>query len=217
MPKGRRTKAETQKIKKFIAELQLNRSSEILNKDGEVNRTKVINLIKDELGIKVDIHGVLAWLKSTDLVNYKTLSAPEQNERTKELKERLEIAKDMSEDKELPVKERLTALNTYRAIFSEISDYEKQLKLERLAVQEVSRPNHLLNIGHYENIEKTCPKCGHKFYDIKDDKKEGLTHELKKIAKNADENKENWAFESGKGQSNFDDSKEGNDDKQRNV
>jgi len=62
----------------------------------------------------------------------------------------------------------------------------------KLRQAEVKRPIHQIVFGHFENVEKTCPKCGHRFYDIPVN------------SKDTDEQASKQVFKAGDGQSTLD-------------
>ena len=110
----------------------------------------------------------------------------------REIDKRIAIAKNISSDDTQKAGDRCKALNTYNSLIKTKIDYEEKLMAHKLRQAEVKRPTYQIVFGHFENVEKTCPKCGHRFYDVpvKD-------HD-------ADETTSKPGFKAGDGQSTLD-------------
>jgi len=187
-PQGKNNEA---RIKSFIANVLANRPDEIRNAKGEPSSVKIAKLYHEETGENVTRQTVATYLADKDLINYTQVTIPEDNTRIQEINKRITIAKSIAGDESQKAGDRCKALNTYNSLIKTKIDYEEKLMFHRLRQAEVKRPMHKIVFGHFENVEKVCPKCGHKFYDIPmkstDDKQASKT-----------------VFESGDGQSTLD-------------
>lgn len=204
----RRSNKEINEIKAYIAGLILNRQSEITKNDGSISYKKISGLIKDELDYSMDEHTVARYAKS-DLGKYKDVVPTEENENIKSLEKRIKLAKQIADDKSEKTRDRTSALNTYNALMKTKLKYEQMLAEERIKKAEVSRPVYKIIFGHFENVIKTCPKCGHRFYDpsyLKNEKKFKLERKekIEDVNNRQDSERRKIKFESGKGQSTFD-------------
>jgi len=199
-PQGKNNEA---RIKSFIANLMANRPDEIRNAKGEASSVKIARLYHEETGEDVTRQTIASYLSDKDLINYTQASIPESNARMQEIDKRIGIAKNISSDETQKAGDRCKALNTYNSLIKTKIDYEEKLMAHKLLQAEVKRPIHQIVFGHFENVEKVCPKCGHKFYDLpvksKDSDEKASKCDLK------------WDLKPGKGQTTLDRSdKDGN-------
>jgi len=164
--RGPQGKSNEAKIKSFIANLMANRPDEIRNAKGEPSSVKIAKLYHEETGENVTRQTVATYLSDKDLINYTQATIPESNSRLQEIDRRIAIAKNISSDESQKAGDRCKALNTYNSLIKTKIDYEEKLMAHKLRQAEVKRPIHQIVFGHFENVEKTCPKCGHRFYDI---------------------------------------------------
>jgi len=187
--RGPQGKSNEARIKSFIANLMANRPDEIRNAKGEPSSVKIAKLYHDEVGENVTRQTIAKYLGDNDLINYTQASIPESNTRMQEIDKRITIAKNIASDETQKAGDRCKALNTYNSLIKTKIDYEEKLMAHKLRQAEVKRPIHQIIFGHFENVEKTCPKCGHRFYDIPVENKD------------ADEKASKNGFKSGNGQS----------------
>ena len=164
--RGPQGKSNEARIKSFIANLMTNRPDEIRNAKGEASSVKISKLYHEETGEDVTRQTVARYLGDNDLINYTQATIPESNERMREIDNRIVIAKNISSDETQKAGDRCKALNTYNSLIKTKIDYEEKWMTHKLRQAEVKRPVHQVIFGHFENVEKICPKCGHKFYDI---------------------------------------------------
>jgi len=164
--RGPQGKGNEARIKSFIANLMANRPDEIRNAKGEPSSVKIAKLYHEETGENVTRQTVAIYLGDKDLINYTQATMPESNTRLQEIEKRITIAKNISSDETQKAGDRCKALNTYNSLIKTKIDYEEKLMTYKLRQAEVKRPVHQIIFGHFENVEKTCPKCGHRFYDI---------------------------------------------------
>lgn len=198
--RGPQGKGNEARIKSFIANLMANRPDEIRNAKGEPSSVKIASLYHEETGEDVTRQTIASYLKDKDLINYTQATIPESNERMQELDRRIAIAKNISSDETQKAGDRCKALNTYNSLIKTKIDYEEKLMARKLRQAEVKRPIHQIVFGHFENVEKTCPKCGHRFYDIPVKDQDGVEKASKP------------EFKAGDGQSTLDKSdKDGNE------
>lgn len=163
---ARRTKQEVIQIKRFIAELLINRTSEVMgsSKSG-YSPSKIQKLVEDELGITVSENTIVQYLDEGDLDKYSGIPKPEDNENLQDLKKRINIAKSIASDKGAKTSDRTKALNSYNSLMKTMLKYEKVLAEERLRKAEVTRPIYKIEFGHFDCTHKVCPKCHHVFLD----------------------------------------------------
>jgi rubrerythrin len=164
--RGPQGKGNEARIKSFIANLMANRPDEIRNAKGEPSSVKIARLYHEETGDDVTRQTVANYLNDKDLINYTQVTIPESNTRLQEIDKRIAIAKNISSDESQKAGDRCKALNTYNSLIKTKIDYEEKLMSHKLRQAEIKRPIHQIVFGHFENVEKTCPKCGHRFYDI---------------------------------------------------
>lgn len=169
--RGPQGKSNEARIKSFIANLMANRPDEIRNAKGEPSSVKIAKLYHEETGEDVTRQTVASYLGDKDLINYTQVSIPESNTRMEEINKRIAIAKNISSDESQKAGDRCKALNTYNSLIKTKIDYEEKLMARKLRQAEVKRPVYQIVFGHFENVEKICPKCGHKFYDMPVDEK----------------------------------------------
>ena len=162
-PQGKENEA---RIKSFIVNLMLNRPDEIRNAKGKPSSVKIAKLYEEEMGETITRQTIASYLGDKDLINYKQVTIPETNTRMQEIERRITIAKSISSDETQKAGDRCKALNSYRSLMKMKLDYEESLESRKLKQAEIKRPIHQIVFGHFENIEKICPKCGHRFYDL---------------------------------------------------
>lgn len=180
------------RIKSFIANIIANRPDEIRSKRGEISSTVIARLYQEETGEKVTRQTVAKYIADKDFINYTQANIPESNTRMQEIDKRIATAKNIADDTTQKAGDRCKALNTYNGLMKMKIDYEEKLLANKLRQAEIKRPIHQVVFGHFENIEKVCPECGHRFYDLP-------------VEKKASQKK----FKSGDGQGTLDKNKEG--------
>lgn len=171
--RGPQGKGNEARIKSFIANLMANRPDEIRNAKGEPSSVKIARLYHEETGEDVTRQTVASYLNAKDLINYTQATIPESNARMQDIDKRIGIAKNISGDESQKAGDRCKALNTYNSLLKTKIDYEEKLMSRKLRQAEIKRPIHQIVFGHFENVEKKCPKCGHRFYDIPVKDKDG--------------------------------------------
>lgn len=181
MTQGRKTTKNIKKVKIFIARLMDNRKSEILKSDGTISYTKIMNLVKEELGIQYEIHAISRYVKevSSNLMTYRGEDSSDAHEEMKRIERLIKQAEN---------EDNFTAVNN---LLTQKRKWRKYLAEEQVKIKEVSRPKYTIVFGHFENVEKKCPKCGHVFLDA------SYLKNVKKFGLNKKEIKEN--NEKGKG------------------
>lgn len=184
--RGPQGKGNEARIKSFIANLMANRPDEIRNAKGEPSSVKIAKLYHEETGEDVTRQTVANYLSDKDLINYTQATIPESNTRMHEIDDRIAIAKNISSDKSQKAGDRCKALNTYNSLIKTKIDYEEKLMAHKLRQAEIKRPIHQIIFGHFENVEKTCPSCGHKFYDMPVEKKDDVEKTSKPEFKSGD-------------------------------
>ena len=111
------------------------------------------------------------------------------------------------------------AANAWRALQKQLIDYENDIADIKLKETEASRPVYLIKFFP-PSVTVICPKCGHHWYDVRDDKEsKQADRESKRIDREKKERGEEWSpfyTKDCEEQSTFDDFKyerDGFDDK----
>lgn len=183
---GKKSAADREKLKTFIAELLKNRKSEIALPNGDVSKSKISEIIKEELDEVCSRQAVANYLKE-DLSKYLNIPLVDNNEKIKEIDESIQIAKGLMNDSQNSPGDRTKALNSYNSLINTKIKYEQQLKDYELQKKEIERPNFLFKITP-GSVAVVCPQCGHKFYNIPEKGNiEKFKNEVKKIEGDKDE------------------------------
>jgi hypothetical protein len=169
--RGPQGKGSEARIKSFIANTIANRPDEIRSKRGKISSTIIARLFHEETGEEVTRQTVAKYIADKDFINYTQATIPESNTRMEEINKRIAIAKNISDDITQKAGDRCKALNTFNSLTKTKIDYEEKLLANKLRQAEIKRPIHQVVFGHFENVEKICPECGHRFYDLPVEKK----------------------------------------------
>jgi len=159
MTSGRRTRAEIIQIKKYIANLLTTRKKEIENNLGHVSPKKIQRIMEQDTGMLVKEQVIAKYLKLPDIENFSHITNLDANNEIQRIENLIEIARKQGKH---------TAVARY---MSEKRNWLKQLAEDKVKIAEVNRPVYKTFFGHFENVKKKCPKCGHEFYELDDEEK----------------------------------------------
>lgn len=188
---ARKTKDEVYQIKKEIADLLYNHKDEIKFINGQPSPTHLMKLLK-ERGYDVSRQSIAKFLDD-GVEKYRQALILEDNQKVRDIKEAMRVQKEIWNSVSNKPSDRTKAANSWRSLHKQLMEYEQQIVEARLKTAEVSKPNFLIKIEP-PNVLKTCPKCGHEWYDIEDHKKEKKL----KVTKECDEQKQFDDFEDEK-------------------
>lgn len=190
---ARKTKDEINRIKKELADLIFNHKDEIKFVDGKPSPTQLSDLLK-ERGLDVSRQSIARFLEE-GVDGYRQTILIEDNDKVREIKEAMKVQKEIWQNPKNKPSDRSKASNSWKALNKQLIEYEAMLTEARLKRAEVTKPNYLIKIEP-PNILKKCPKCGHKFYDIEDHKKDKEKETSKPIfSKDCEEQKQFDDFE----------------------
>jgi len=156
-------RAERMRIKKWLAELLINRRKEIDTPNGNPNLNKIVKLVKTELGMIVTRQTIATYLKE-DLAKYLDMVSVESSAEIQEYDEMMRSAKYIWDNLEHKPVERTKAYNSWLKAKKQREDLERKLQAELLRQAEVKKPNYLIKFVPGHALRK-CPACGHEFYD----------------------------------------------------
>ena len=156
-------RAERLRIKRWLAELLADRRKEVETPNGEPSLTKIIALVKEELGMVVTRQTIAAYLKE-DLAKYLDKVSVASSNEMQEYDTMMRSAKEIWNNSEHKPVERTKAYNSWLKAKKQREDLERKLQAELIRQAEVKKPNFLLKFipGH---ARRKCPECGHEFYD----------------------------------------------------
>lgn len=160
MARGR--KGNEDKIKKFLATALKNKNFDIFNSTGKPSPSKLLELLKKETGIMISRQTMSKYI-SDDLTPYASNTDFSHNNKIKDIKEAMAIAKGLYTDDATRAGDKTKALNSWKQLNQQLIDYEQHLRDLEMRKMEANKPNYLIKIVP-GNAEQMCPKCGHKYY-----------------------------------------------------
>lgn len=173
---ARGRKGNEDKIKKFLAQALKNKNFDIFNSMGKPSPSKLLELLKNETGIIISRQTMSKYL-SDDLTPYASNTDFSQNNKIKEIKEAMEIAKGLYNSDDTKAGDKTKALNSWKQLNQQLIDYEQHLRELEMRKLEANKPNYLISFTP-GNAEQTCPECGHKYYiNIDEEKKDDKLEE----------------------------------------
>lgn len=156
-------KPERLRIKIWLAELLAGRRKEVETPNGEPSLTKIIELVKIELGMVVTRQTIATYLKE-DLAKYLDKASVAESKEMQEYDTMMLSAKQIWNNLEHKPVERTKAYNSWLKAKKQREDLERKLQAELIRQAEVKKPNFLLKFVPGHALRK-CPACGHEFYD----------------------------------------------------
>jgi hypothetical protein len=157
------------KLKAFLINALKNKDLDIFN-NGNPSPSKLAKIFTQNTGIHITRQTVTKYLKM-DLSPYEHVIDYSQNANIKEIVDKISIADSIIKDITVRATDRTKALNAWRQLKQQYLDYEQHLKDLEVRKAEAAKPIYLIHFTP-GNAERICPKCGHKFYDLKEKKKE---------------------------------------------
>lgn len=198
MKHGRMTKNQENQIYKFVADLLVNRKSEVVNVSGRYSPQKICDLIMGELGLKYSTTSVAVLLKK-DVTKYQD-TKPAMNEDIRDINKNLNMLDSIMNDPLAKSADKIKASQAYSGLMKTKLQYEQAISDSDIRKAETLKPVYDVKFGHYRAVRMTCPKCKHVFNDIPGKEK-----------KDDVKSDEQLQFKSGNGQSTLEKSTEKKD------
>lgn len=172
---AQKKESEKIRIKKYIAILLRDRPKEVYNKGGIPSPSKIVKLVNEGLpNAHISRPTAIEYLKD-NLSKYLVDTNFENSDAIAEYDEIMKSAKAMWDDNSSKTADRCKAQQTYLKAKSQKEKLLQSLEEQALKKADVKRPNYHLSFKPGSAL-RTCPRCGHQFYDVpkknKDDKDE---------------------------------------------
>ena len=160
----RLSEANITRVKKYMAQLLRDKAESVAGRDNETSPTKIATCIKKDLGLTVTRQTISAYLKQ-GVDGYLKPTNVGNNKAIKEYNDVMASAKDIWDNTDNKPAERKKAYSSYLLAKKQKEALEKDLTLREVEKAEATKPNYLIKIVPKSAL-RTCPKCGHKYYDI---------------------------------------------------
>lgn len=155
------------KAKRYIAKLlYVEKNEGIIGREHKPSPTKIKEILERDLGLTFDRKTIIAYL-TEDLKKYLSEETEKtvESEELKKYDDIMKMAEGIANNDDYSINERAKMSKIYLEAKKQKEVRSKQLKELELSQENVNRPNFLLRFFP-QDAAHTCPKCGHKFYDI---------------------------------------------------
>ena len=156
------------KIRKAVADIITYHKDKVKFIAGKPSPESVRKLIKEYYDYETTrqfIHKVIRDGEYGKFVDTLTIA---DDPNVKDLKEALLIQKGIWNNTGLTSKERTLAANSWRALQKQLIEYEARMSDLRIKETEASRPVYLIKF-YPPSVDVICPKCGHSWFDIRNE------------------------------------------------
>jgi len=189
---GRRNPDKMDKIRKAIAEILAYHKDRVKFIDGKPSPTSIVSLIKEFYGFETTRQFVHKTLKEGDYGRFVNTLNIEDDPRIQELKDAMLVQMEIWKNPSNKPSDRTSASNVWRSMQKQLIDYEKSIADIRIKETEASRPIYLIRF-YPPSVDVVCPKCGHAWFDVRDEQKtKDTSKEKKRIEKEKEKRGEEW-------------------------
>jgi len=192
MASGRRNPQDMDKIRKAVADIITYHKDKVKFIAGKPSPESVRKLIKEYYDYETTrqfIHKVIRDGEYGKFVDTLTIA---DDPNVKDLKEALLIQKGIWNNTGLTSKERTLAANSWRALQKQLIEYEARMSDLRIKETEASRPVYLIKF-YPPSVDVICPKCGHSWFDIRNETDAKETNkEVKRLEREKETRGKDW-------------------------
>jgi len=192
MASGRRNPQDMDKIRKAVADIITYHKDKVKFIAGKPSPESVRKLIKEYYDYETTrqfIHKVIRDGEYGKFVDTLTIA---DDPNVKDLKEALLIQKGIWNNTGLTSKERTLAANSWRALQKQLIEYEARMSDLRIKETEASRPVYLIKF-YPPSVDVICPKCGHSWFDIRNETDAKETNkEVKRLEREKEVRGKDW-------------------------
>ena len=180
------------KIRKAVADIITYHKDKVKFIAGKPSPESVRKLIKEYYDYETTrqfIHKVIRDGEYGKFVDTLTIA---DDPNVKDLKEALLIQKGIWNNTGLTSKERTLAANSWRALQKQLIEYEARMSDLRIKETEASRPVYLIKF-YPPSVDVICPKCGHSWFDIRNETDAKETNkEVKRLEREKETRGKDW-------------------------
>jgi len=192
MPSGRKNPKDLDKIRKAVADILTYHKDKVKFIAGKPSPESVRKLIKEYYDYETTRQFIHKVVREGEYGKFVDTLSIEDDPRIKELKEALLVQQGIWKDKENKSKDRTMASNAWRALQNQLINYERDLSDIKIKETEASRPIYLIKFFP-PSVDVICPKCGHSWFDVRNEEDAKETNkEVKRLDREKEKRGKDW-------------------------